>query len=633
MSKKILSIIFSLLIISVLAFAVTWGVINFNQVKTGMASTGVYTNEDVNKAYEDGYNNALKDKTDYEDLINGYRDNIISLNDTISQLSLQVNNLSNNNHDYHNQITSLNEQKTVLEEQVKILSDDKETNEKTIQSLNTVVYNLNKQISDMSLLSQNYSSQINALNSRISDLQSSVAYYENYIASLESTEKAVITFEYDGSVYGIQVVNKGSKLAINDPENTATIIFNGWKVNGEFINKDTYVVTENTRIIADVTYKQIVKFYNDTELYSEQIVNYNQPVSLPQSPSKDSYEFLGWSENGVDVIEDIEDLPVIENKTYYAVFVKIHTVTLMYENEVVSTQQVKNGSYASPVTLSPLHIMWKVDNSEIDFNNYQIFADTTITAVQYQIEFRSIKWNNDVRMSGAGTWTDGIDIYYSNGSTQYVFNKSSQSWAMMTWNGCNNIFGNRVWSDGKSIYFSNVNEQYVLDVGSHTWTKMTWKGIENYTAFQGLNIWTDGSKYYLSYNSYNYVLDTSSHTWSKITWKGLSRLEARNVWNYNGNTYYVSGSNQYILNKSTNTWTSITWEGCSGFYGNKLWSNGDTYICTGIDDKYYILKGTKWYEINISGVAYVDGANVWTDGKNFYYSANNLQYKILDYTR
>ena len=118
MTKKILSIIFSLVFISGLAFSITWGVINFNKVKTGMANTGVYTNEDLNKSYEDGYSNALKDKAEYTALIAEYRDTITSLNAKISQMNFQITTLTNNNQACNSQIENLVNQKQSLESQV-----------------------------------------------------------------------------------------------------------------------------------------------------------------------------------------------------------------------------------------------------------------------------------------------------------------------------------------------------------------------------------------------------------------------------------------------------------------------------------------------------------------------------------
>ena len=450
-TKKVLGIIFSLLFVGAFAFVLSWGIINFNKVKDGMSGTGVYTKEDLNKAYEDGYDNALTDKEEYTNLIASYRDTITTLNDNISQLNSQVTTLTNNNKDYANQLTKLNEQKTNLQSQVDNLTTIKTNNEttiaglnnqitnlqnqvvnltnsgedkseqitilnnqitnlqntisqlqttnelniNTIASLNTQIANLNSQISELTLLSQNSASTINSLNNKISELQKSIAYYESYIANLESNEQVVATFEFDGSVYNIQIVSKGSKLAVATPTSTTYKIFNGWTVNGETIDLNTYTISANTKIVADVTYKFDIKFIVDETTYNSQIITKNACATLPENPTKTGYEFDGWSINGVDIVSDIASKEVTENTTYKAVFTKIHTVKFMYENEVKSTQTVRNGSYASNVavenTTHKFFNGWKVNGIVVDLSTYKIVSDTVFEAdiaYKYDVVFK-----------------------------------------------------------------------------------------------------------------------------------------------------------------------------------------------------------------------------------------------------
>ena len=450
-TKKVLGIIFSLLFVGAFAFVLSWGIINFNKVKDGMSGTGVYTKEDINKSYEDGYNTALTDKEEYTKLIASYRDTITTLNDNISQLNSQVTILQNNNKDYSNQIDKLNTQKSSLETQVENLTTIKSSNETTIaslnnqitslqnqvtnltnsgedkseqittlnnqiktlqntvsqlqttndmnvatiSSLNTQIANLNTQISDMALQSQNSQSQINALNNKISELQASVSYYESYIAQLENGEQVVATFEFDGSVYNIQIVNKGSKLSVTTPTSTTYKIFNGWTVNGSVIDLSTFTITTNTKIVADVTYKYDVKFKVDDNIIDSQIITKNNCATLPTNPTKDGYEFDGWSLNGVDVISDITTNQVTQNVTYTAVFTKLHTVTFIYEDTTKETQSVRNGNYATAITIEDTAYKvfngWTVNGSKIDLSTYKIVTNTTFVAditYKYDVKFK-----------------------------------------------------------------------------------------------------------------------------------------------------------------------------------------------------------------------------------------------------
>ncbi len=482
-TKKVLGIIFSLLFVGAFAFVLSWGIINFNKVKDGMSGTGVYTKEDINKSYEDGYNTALTDKEEYTKLIASYRDTITTLNDNISQLNSQVTILQNNNKDYSNQIDKLNTQKSSLETQVDNLTtiqlnneitiaslnsqitdlqkqvtnlttsgEDKseqiatlnsqiatlqntvlqlqttnDMNVATITSLNTQITNLNIQISDMTLQSQNSQSQINALNNKINELQASVNYYESYIAQLENGEQVVATFEFDGSVYNIQIVNKGSKLSVITPTSTTYKIFNGWTVNGSIIDLSTFTITTNTKIVADVTYKYDVKFKVDDNVVDSQIITKNNCATLPTNPTKDGYEFDGWSLNGVDVISDISTRQVTQNVTYTAVFTKLHTVTFV-NGEENSTIKVRNGAIVTEVpsitsTLTKIFNGWKVGNNFVDFNIYKIYSDTTFIADYTVKTFNTMTWQEISNISNNGLASsyfnlgDEKDVTLSNGTT------------------------------------------------------------------------------------------------------------------------------------------------------------------------------------------------------------------------
>ncbi len=551
-TRKILGLIFSLVFLGAFAFVLSWGIINFNKVKEGMSGTELYTQEDLNNAYQDGYDTALENKDEYDELISGYRDTITTLNDNISQLNSQITNLKNSNQDCQNQIANLNYAKANLESEIVRLNENKSDNEKTIDSLNsqitslnsqitnlndtidtneitinslnnqitslntqiaglnqtitnndkiisdlrininelnaeierltnsnqsnqteinilknqvntlneqivsldnqnkeylatidsleaeisqltaeknnliientnyyntisslnnqivnlqnvntqlentntlhlntisslnTQIASLNQQISDITYQSQNNNSTISSLNAKIKELEESVQYYENYIASLENDNQVVATFEYDGSVYNIQMVNKGSTLAVATPQDTNYVIFNGWTVDGTMIDLSTYIINENTKIVADLTYKYDVVFKVDDTVYNSQIITNNDCPILPENPTKSGYEFDGWSTDGVSVIENVETKKITSNTTYQAVFTKLHSVKFLYEDITKSTQTIRNGASATFVnvdnTMYKIFNGWKVNGSIVDVATYKITTDTTFVA-------------------------------------------------------------------------------------------------------------------------------------------------------------------------------------------------------------------------------------------------------------
>ena len=365
-------------------------------------------NEEINKLSNENasYSTQVKNLTTQKTNLQAQVDNLTSiketnestiadLNNQITNLQSQVKNLTNSSEDKSEQIANLNTQITNLQNTVSQLQTTNKMNLDTITSLNNQISSLNAQISEMTENSQNYTSKINALNSKISELQKSIAYYEAYIAQLENTEQVVATFEFDGSVYNIQIVNKGSKLSVVTPTSTEYKIFNGWTVNGQTIDLNTFTITTNTKIVADITYKFDVKFKVENEIVSSQIIIKDNFASLPSNPTKEGYEFDGWSLNGVNVISDIATKPVTENTTYIAVFTKLHTVTFVYENETKSTQTIRNGGLAKNVSITNTDYKifngWKVDNKFVEVSSYAIYNNITFIAditYKYDVKFK-----------------------------------------------------------------------------------------------------------------------------------------------------------------------------------------------------------------------------------------------------
>lgn len=329
---------------------------------------------------------SLEEQVDNLTTIKTNNENTIAdLNSQVVSLKSQVTALTNSNEDKTEQIASLNTQIANLQNTISQLQTTNDMNLQTITSLNTQIANLNTQISDMTMQSQNSTSQINALNNKINELQTSINYYESYIASLETGEQVVATFEFDGSVYNIQIVNKGAKVSVVDPTSTDYVIFNYWTVDGEQIDLATYTLNTNTKIVANVTYKYDVKFVVDGANHDSQVVTQNACPTLPSNPTKDGYDFDGWTLNGVDVVSDIDTTPITQNTTYTAKFTKLHTVTFVVDGETVSTQTVRNGNYVSNIpsvdnTTEKVFNGWKINEIIVDLSSYKIVSNTMIVA-------------------------------------------------------------------------------------------------------------------------------------------------------------------------------------------------------------------------------------------------------------
>ena len=463
-TKKILGIIFSCMFVVAFGLVLTWGVINFNKVQEAMSGTQIYNATDLDNAYKDGYNTALENKTEYDELINNYRDTITNLNDSLSQSNSQISTLQSANNDCLTQITNLNSIKSqneqtilsleesirknngvidglnsqigVYQEQVTSLTQSNNQNVELIASLNTQIQNLqtlsnqlqltndlnlatinnlnnqivslNNQITELKNQVQLNDTNLSTLNNKIATLERSVAYYEQYIASLETGEQIVAAFEFNGSVYSIQVLTTGAKASVETPTSTDYIIFNGWKVNGEFVDLSEFKLYANTKFIADITYKYDVNFVVDGTTISSQIVTKDGYPTSPADPVKSGYVFDGWTTDGNNLVNP-NTIKVQEQTTYVAVFTKTYTATFTYEGNVLSTQVIRNGECASAPSVDDTEHKtfngWLLNNIAVNVENYNITRDITFTAdiiYSYDVQFvvQTSVYNTQIVQSG-----------------------------------------------------------------------------------------------------------------------------------------------------------------------------------------------------------------------------------------
>lgn len=407
-----------------------------------------YTADEVQDSYDKGFNDGNKSETEltaeityYKTLVDDYEAEVGSLNkeisdlltlrnqnektiseltsikndnqSTIERLQSTVNKNNEEIENYKSQITEMTNlikvlQNSNINNQVEInslknqvanyqtivnqLQNTNDMNIQTITSLNNQITLLNTQISELQFELNNNTGSVDELQATIIELQKSIAYYESYIAQLESELQVVATFEFDGSVYNIQIVNKGSNVSVVEPTSTDKIIFNGWTVNGVLVDLSSYKVNSNTKFVADITYKNLATFMSNGEIVKEEYV-LNGTSSTAPSVSRDGYEFDGWTVDGKNIV-DVSSYELTKDTTFVAVYTQIHTVTFLYEEEIISTQTIRNGEYASFVNAENTTYKqfngWTINGSIVDVNNYKISSSVVFTAsitYKYDVNF------------------------------------------------------------------------------------------------------------------------------------------------------------------------------------------------------------------------------------------------------
>ncbi len=311
---------------------------------------------------------------------------ITQLNSQISSLQQELDDLQSDNQSNLEKIENLNNTITSLKETISQLENNNQVNEEVISNLTNENGKLNKKIEELIYEMQNNNLEIAPLLNQINKLETTISYYENYILSFVQEGQVLVKFEFAGSIYDIQIVDKGSIVSVEDPAITDTAKFNYWTVNDEKIELSSYPINENLTIVADVTYGYKVSFMVDAEVYDAQIVEENQFAEVPENPTKLGYTFKGWSINGVDIVSNIDTIAVNSEVTYIAIWERINLVKFMDGDIELSTQEVQNGDYLVvpeiPVKDDYKFLGWSLDGENVvDISNYEVYQDLVFVAL------------------------------------------------------------------------------------------------------------------------------------------------------------------------------------------------------------------------------------------------------------
>ena len=241
-------------------------------------------------------------------------------------------------------------------------------------------------------------------------------------------------------------------------------------------------------------------------------------------------------------------------------------------------------------------------------------------------------WNGFTNILSNSIWTDGENIYYSNGSTHYVLDRDTSTWTSVTWNGVSNFFGSYIWTDGTDVYLaSSGNSNYVLNKETSTWSSADISGPQ----ITPSDIFCDGNILYMSNSNFSAKLLKGQKTWESINWttdtgSGIT-IDGSNVWTDGQHIYYSNVAQQYELERGTTTWKQKVWNGdVNHIVGSGIWTDGTNIYCTNAQYQYVLDKETDtWVEKDWYGYDIPVRTNIWTDGRDIYYnSGTNTSYVL-----
>ena len=255
---NISAIVLSIILVAVLGFATLWIALNYDALKSTIDGTKLYTQEEVQEAYNKG----LEDKQGYE-----------------AQITEWINKY-----------------------------------EETLQKLN----NANEKMQKLNESNELNKNEIKELQSLIQQLNNDIDYYSTLLEQYNTLTEKIVTFYVDEELVQSNIVMRGECVTeVPVIENTEHMTFIGWSIDGTTIVEPTTIeINENTRFIAVVEIKYSVTFvYKDSVVKTESVLQ----GQYATEPTEELAGLQGWSIDGTTIV-DIANYEITEDITFIAVY-------------------------------------------------------------------------------------------------------------------------------------------------------------------------------------------------------------------------------------------------------------------------------------------------------------------------
>ena len=424
-SNLIVSIL-TILLIASLVFGVVWAVNNANKLKQAVDGTNLYTQSDLEKAKQEGYDEALQNEQDYLNVIASLRDDKTTLTDALSQANSRISTLTQENTEKQTIITNLrsvvasNEQtitnlqntisqndsvidllnadKTLLQNQLNEANADVVTLQGRIVLLNDNITALNTQNTNLRQQITTLESQVSSLNYNITTLQSTITRNNAQITALTDLVNS-LQDENDDNVITIARLNDRISLLQSQ---IAILNVNAINNNNNYDSLNATINDLQSVIAYYQSFIDLIKpnntyiatFMYDNSVYNMQVVQPNTTVSVT-APTSTSYKvFNYWTVNDVQV--NLATYTISQNTEFVANITYYYDAIFKVDNNVYDSQLiVKNGLVTIPTNPTKNGYTfngWLLNGVPVDLTSYTINQNTEFVAdfiQQHTVIFKS----------------------------------------------------------------------------------------------------------------------------------------------------------------------------------------------------------------------------------------------------
>lgn len=333
--------------------------------------------------------------------------------------------------------------------------------------------------------------------------------------------------------------------------------------------------------------------------------------------------------NDATFVEKIK-VDIIEPNTASGINLKTDgTATAKYNDKEIQVRDLTTPIRANGELVTTIEGAINSINNQVRIT--PLYRKPVITSGYFfKVKLTPKTWTGLTNPRGLYIWTDGKNIYHSNGSTSYVLDVATSTWYSTSFNVS---FTNTasIWSDGENLYMSNSNGNWQLNYDTQQWATKTWSGL---TPTTGSAVWTDGTNIYYSTSSASYMLQNGA--WVAKTWTGLTNPVGGNIFTDGDNIYcIINNQESYMLEKGTSNWVAYI-DKPYGVEGSGIYHHNGLSLFFGTSS--FALANGVWYDLSNSNNVEYEGVhsgeitsgayNIWTDGVSYYTSIDGQSYEM-----